>query len=133
LLGRHLTLGAACEIISVALYWADIPSERSGYVVHIHYISHILHIILVYDSVRAGHSVRLLVFKAAAWYAFTDEELDEILSVFKAYLEGLFQAGCHLWKIIMPVETRSVFQRMVFHEVSSYNCSRKLQKHSVTI
>jgi hypothetical protein len=120
LFGRHLTLGAVCGIISVALYGAEIPSESSGCVVHIHHISNILHIIIVYNGVCAGHSDCLLVFKAAVWYALIDEELDEILSccsesVFKAYLECLFSAGCRLWKFIMPVEARSVFQRTVFH------------------
>jgi hypothetical protein len=84
----------------------------------------------------AGHSDRLLVSKAAAWYALIDKKLDEILScdsepVFKAYLEGLCCMGFRLWKFIMPVEARSGFQLMAFHPTT---VSEKLQQHpSMTI
>jgi hypothetical protein len=53
----------------VALYCADaeIPSESSGCVVHIHYISHVLHIITVFVMCRPLRSI--------ACYAFIDEKL----------------------------------------------------------
>ena len=70
----------------------------------------------------------MIIFKAAAWYALTDEELQEILScdsepILKAYILGVFRAACRLWKFVMPVEARSVFQNEVF---SSFDCFSKV-------
>ncbi len=49
-----------------------------------------------------------------------DVELEEILScksepALKAYLAGLFRPACRLWKFVMPVEAKAVFQSDVFH------------------
>ena len=79
----------------------------------------------------AGHNDRMIIFKSAAYYALSDEDLEEILScdnepVIRAYIIGLFRAAGRLWKYCMPVEARSVFQTDVFHPAT---VSEKLQKH----
>jgi hypothetical protein len=33
----------------------------------------------------------------------------------KAYVVGLFRAACRLWKFVMPVEAKAVFQNDGFH------------------
>ncbi len=71
----------------------------------------------------------MIMFKSAAYYALSDENFSEILScesepVLKAYNSGLFRAACRLWKFVMPVEAKAVFQADVFHPAS---VSAKLQ------
>ncbi len=66
-----------------------------------------------------------------AWYSLTEEEVDEILScddqpVLEGYVNNLFKSAVCLWKIVMPVESREVFQTEVFHPASA---SEELQKH----
>ena len=80
-----------------------------------------------------GHTQRLLVFdlKSAAWYCLTEDELDEILScesepMLRSYLAGLFRATACLWKFVMPIDARGVFQTKVFHPAK---VSSKLQSH----
>ena len=75
----------------------------------------------------------MIVFKSAAYYALSDEDLSEILScesepVLKAYMSGLFRAACRLWKYVMPVEAKAVFHSStdVFHPASA---KEKLQAH----
>ena len=73
----------------------------------------------------------MIIFKAAAWYTLADEELNEILScesdpILKAYILGVFRAACRLWKFVMPIEARTVFQREVFHPAT---VSAKLPGH----
>jgi hypothetical protein len=73
----------------------------------------------------------MIILKSAAYYALTNEELEEILScnnepVLKAYLVGLFRAACRLWKYVMPVEAKAVFQNEVFHPET---LNPKLQAH----
>ena len=138
LLGRSLSLGQACGLIGVALYGADIPLEDSGgffckHILLIQYILHILHISIytVYIHPLAGHSDRMIILKSAAYYALIDEELEEILScdnepVLRAYVAGLFLPACRLWKFVMPVEARAVFQNDVFHPAT---VDPKLQAH----
>ena len=58
--------------------------------------------------------------KSAAFYALTEEELEEILAcdsepVLKAYVMGVFRAAVRLWKFAMPVVAKDVFQTKVFH------------------
>ena len=70
----------------------------------------------------------MVVFKSAAYYALSDEDLEEILScdneaVLRAYIIGLFRAAGRLWKYGMPVEARSVFQ------TDPAIVSEKLQNH----
>ncbi len=68
----------------------------------------------------AGYSDSMVILKSAAYYALSDEELEEILScnnepVMKAYIHGLFLAACRLWKFVIPVDAKAVFQTDVFH------------------
>jgi hypothetical protein len=79
----------------------------------------------------AGHRDRIIIFKSAAYYALSDDDLDEIMScdnepVLRAYMLGLFRAAGRLWKYGMPVKARSVFQTDVFHPAT---VSDKLQNH----
>ena len=39
---------------------------------------------------------------------------------------GLFLAACSLWKFVMPVEAKAVFQNVVFHPAT---VNPKLQAH----
>jgi hypothetical protein len=73
----------------------------------------------------------LAILKSAAWYSLTEEELDEILScndqpVLEGYVNNLFKSAVRLWKFVMPVESREVFQTEVFHPASA---SEELQNH----
>ncbi len=57
--------------------------------------------------------------------------MDEILSckdqpVLEGYVNNLFKSAVRLWKFVLPVESREVFQTEVFHPASS---SEELQKH----
>ena len=44
----------------------------------------------------------------------------------KAYIVGVMRAACRLWKFVMPVDAKAVFQREVFHPAT---VSAKLQSH----
>jgi hypothetical protein len=73
----------------------------------------------------------LAILKSAAWYTLTEEELDEILSCYdqpflEGYVNNLFESAVRLWKFVMPVESKEVFQTEVFHPASA---SEELQKH----
>jgi hypothetical protein len=73
----------------------------------------------------------MIILKSAAYYALTNEELEEILScnnepVLKAYVVGLFLAACSLWKFVMPVEAKAIFQNDFFHPAT---VNPKLQAH----
>ncbi len=104
LLGRLLTLGQTCGIISVCLYGPDIPMEQSGIVLFaifcIFCIFRIeLHIVV--SPCITGHAERLAILKSSAWYSLTDEELDEILScndqpVLEGYVYNLFKSAVRL-------------------------------------
>ena len=81
----------------------------------------------------AGHSDRMIIFKSSAYYALSDEDLEEIFKlscdnepVLRAYILGVVRDACRLWKYGMPVEARSVFQTDVFHPAT---VSDKLQTH----
>ena len=125
--------------------------EEAGSIVHIWHILHILHIwhvqhiyhlwlftCFAYNETRkslhvdgAGHADRVIVFKAAAWYCLTEDELDEIFScesepMLKSYIHGVFRAAARLWKFVMPIDARSSFQTQVFHPAK---VSAKLQSH----
>jgi hypothetical protein len=72
-----------------------------------------------------------MILKSAAFYALSNEDLEDILSceneaVQKAYLLGMLRAACRLWNYVMPVDAKSVFQTEVFHPP---NVSPKLQAH----
>jgi len=94
---------------------------------------HIQNITIYIDYIPplTGHSDRIIVLKSAAYYALIDEELEEILScdnepVLKAYVVGLFRAASRLWKFVMPVEAKAIFQNEVFHPAT---VDPKLQAH----
>ena len=62
----------------------------------------------------------MTIFKSAAWYALTEEELDEIVSckdqpVQEAYIEVVFKAAVRIWKFKMPVKSKDAFEKPVFH------------------
>ncbi len=51
----------------------------------------------------AGHSDRLMILKSAAFYALSDEDLEDILSceneaVLESYLLSRLRVACRLWK-----------------------------------
>jgi hypothetical protein len=73
----------------------------------------------------------LAILKSAAWYSLTEEELDEILScndqpVLEGYAYNLFKSAVRLWKFVMPVQLREIFQTEDFYPASA---SEELQKH----
>ena len=77
---------------------------------------HIMHIMTFLFHLQ----VTMVIFKSAAYYALSDEDLEEILScdnepVLRAYILGVFRAAGRLWKYGTPVEASSVFQTDVFH------------------
>ena len=79
----------------------------------------------------SDHTNRLHILKSAAFYALTEEELEEILAcdsepVLKAYVMGVFRAAVRLWKFVMPVAAKDVFQTKVFHPAT---VSPVLQSH----
>ena len=82
--GKLLELGKAPGIVAFVLYGFDV-------------------------SLEAAHSAdRIRIFKSAAWYALTDEELEEIFQHSEAevdfYIKGLVTAGIRLWKYEAPEE-----------------------------
>ena len=86
-MGKTVTLGRACALVGVALMGPNIPIEE------------------------AGHEDRMRIFKSAAYYALTDEELKEILETEKAalrlFIKGLIQAPCRLLKYVGPQAARN--------------------------
>jgi hypothetical protein len=94
LLGRLLTLGKACGLVAVAAYGDDVPMEN------------------------AGHCERVQIFESAAFYALSDEELDEILAIdeksLKTYLKGILTAGISIWQYIIPEEVHTHFESEIF-------------------
>jgi hypothetical protein len=44
----------------------------------------------------------------------------------EGYVNNLFKSAMRLWKLVMPVESREVFQTEVFHQASA---SEVIQKH----
>ena len=99
----------------VLTYLLKIQVFICNHILLIQRILHILHILIYIDYIPplTGHSDRMIILKSAAYYALTDEELEEILScdnepVLKAYVVGLFRAACRLWKFVMPVEAKEV-------------------------
>ena len=95
--GRLLDLGRATGIIAMTLFGFDVSFEA------------------------ANTADRLRVFKSAAWYALTDEELEEIFEHTEDqvddYIKGLVTAGIRIWKYEAPEEARKMFQTEVFAPV----------------
>ena len=60
-------------------------------------------------SLELAHAQdRLRIFKSAAWYALTDDEIKEIMEHDEAqvddYIKGLVTAGIRVWKYEAPEE-----------------------------
>ena len=106
IMGKNVTLGRACALVAVALMGPNIPLEE------------------------AGHEERLRIFKSAAYYTLTDEELEEILdtedAALRLFLKGLCTAQCRLIKYVVPVAARDEFENGVFRPASK---SAVIQKH----
>ena len=75
IMGKKLTIGKACALLGTAHFGQKIPLEE------------------------AGHEDRLRVFKEAAYYALTDDELADI-RVTSPTLRTQ-DLGCFLWKIFV--------------------------------
>ncbi len=76
--GRLLELGRATGLVAMALFGFDV-------------------------SLEVAHSAeRLRIFKSAAWYAFSDGEVQEIMEHTEEevdnYIKGIVTAGLRLWK-----------------------------------
>ena len=71
---------------------------------------------------EVGHEDRLRVVKEAAYYALTDEELDDILNTddaaLRLFLVVIFRAQCRLIKSVGPAGVRKEFEHCVFHPPS---------------
>ena len=98
IMGKKLTIGNACALLGIAHFGPNIPLEE------------------------AGHEDRLRMFKEAAYYALTDEELDDILNTDDAALRlffvGIFRVQCRLIKFVGPAGVREEFEHCVFHPPS---------------
>ena len=107
LFGRYLSLGQAVGLVGVAVHGLDVPVEISA------------------------HEARLAIFKAAAYYALTEEEVDEILEtmaekVLISYLKGLTVTSMRLWKYVIPEHVRQYFEDNVFYPARA---DAEIQKH----
>ncbi len=81
--------------------------------------------------VLSCYTDRLVILKAAAWNALSEDELEEILScesepMLRCYLNGVFRAAGRLWKYFIRVQARDVFQKEFFHPAT---VNPKLQSH----
>ena len=89
--GKLLDLGKATGIVAVTLFGFDVSFEASN----------------------SGD--RLRIFKSAAWYALTDEEVEEVLEhtddQVDDYLKGLVTAGIRLWRYEATEEARKSFPK----------------------
>ena len=94
IMGRKLSIGKACGLFGIVHFGANIPLEE------------------------AGHDGRLRAFKDAAYYALTDEELEDILNTEEPalvlYLLGIFRAQSRIIKLNAPVHVREEFENCVF-------------------
>ena len=89
-----MDLGRATGIIAMTLFGFDVSFEA------------------------ANTADRLCVFRSAAWYALTEEELAEIFEHTEDqvddYIKGIVTAGIRLWKYEAAEEARKLFQNDVF-------------------
>ena len=104
---RHLTLGQAMGLVGVVQFGLDVPIENSA------------------------HDARVSIFKAAAYYALTDDEVEEILEttaekVLMSYLKGITITSMRLWKYVIPKHVRSFFEDRVFNPTRG---EAEIQKH----
>ena len=80
---------------------------------------------------NSAHEERVSIFKAAAYYALTDDEVEEILEttaekVLVTYLKGLTITSMRLWKYVIPEHVRSYFEEHVFNPTRG---DAEIQKH----
>ena len=105
-MGRPVPLGKAMALLATVQYGHRFPVDEHG------------------------HADRLNLFKSAAHYALTAEELEEILeeseAVQRIFLKGLFNAGLFKIKNDLPVAARHYFQNSVFCPVRK---SQEIQDH----
>jgi hypothetical protein len=98
IMGKRVTIGKACGLLGIVHFGPNIPLEE------------------------AGHDSRLRVFKDAAYYALTDEELEDILNTEEAalvlYLLGIFRAQSRVIKFLAPADVRDEFEQCVFRPAS---------------
>jgi hypothetical protein len=106
ILGKKVSIGRACAVLGIVQLGPNIRLEE------------------------AGHDERLRVFKDAAFYALSEEDLEEILNTEEAalrlYLLGIFRAQCRIIKFVAPANARSEFEHCVFHTATR---DPEIQKH----
>lgn len=98
LMGKRLSIGRACGLLAIVHFGPNIPLEE------------------------AGHDDRLRIFKDAAYYALTDEDLEDILNTedaaLRLFIKGIFQAQCRVIKFTAPADVREEFEQCVFRPAS---------------
>ena len=94
LLSRLMSLGQAMGLVGLAQFGLNVPLETNA------------------------HEDRVDVFRAAAHYALTDDEVEEILTVADkpliSYLKGLTITAMRVWKYVIPEHVRLYFEENVF-------------------
>ena len=101
-----MPIGKACAILGTVLFGPDIPLEE------------------------AGHDTRVRIFKSAAYYCLTEEDLEEILDIsepeLRLYLKGIFSAGCRMLRYELTAAARKYFEHNVFRPAIK---NAEIQKH----
>ena len=106
ILGKRLSIGRACALLGVVMLGPEIPLES------------------------AGHQDRMRIFKSAAHYCLSDEDLEDILDTKEAelefYLQGIFRAACRLPRYELAAVARQHFELHVFKPASK---NKEIQEH----
>ena len=106
LLARNMSLGQAIGLVGLTQFGLNVPLETSA------------------------HSDRVAVFRAAAHYALTNDEVEEILDVAEkpliSYLKGLTITAMRMWKYVIPEHVRLYFEDNVFNPTRG---DAEIQKH----
>ena len=78
----------------------------------------------------AGHQDHMRIFKSAAHYCLSDEDLKDILDTKEAelelYLHGIFRAACLLPRYELAAAARQYFELNVFKPASK---NKEIQEH----
>jgi hypothetical protein len=113
LLGRQVTLGKAVSLLAHVLYGLEYPTEKSQ------------------------HDQRVRLFRSAAYYALTDEEIDEVLEAdeeaLRVFLMGLVTAAIAKPRYELPTAAREHFQSHIFCSVRKDSLVQQqlgLEKHA---
>jgi len=113
LLGRQVTLGKAVSLLAHVLYGLEYPTEKSQ------------------------HDQRVRLFRSAAYYALTDEEIDEVLEAdeeaLRVFLMGLVTAAVAKPRYELPTAAREHFQSHIFCSVRKDSLVQEqlgLEKHA---